>query len=617
MLPSTILMHYNYEFSSISNILEKLLDITSKCQIRNLGLHIQSQSTNVLSLSGAERSNVNRTSLRENSSVRQFFRTLVQERFPKEGGHIDFFLINPVQDQVGIGQTIQYGNNKQISVRFIQRFLYDNPSQSNRRIIEIYFDFDKLMRTKQEEQMKADRTRLPTQTSGYERIRVVGKGSFGSAILYRRKDDDSLVILKEINMHDLTSNERQLALNEVALLSRMDHPHIISYYDSFEEDGILMIEMEYAEGGTLAQFLARREEYIEETDIMFMFEQMLSAVSYLHDNNVLHRDLKTANIFLTKDNLVKIGDFGISKIMGTETRFQGAQTVVGTPYYISPEMCEGKPYNEKSDIWALGCILYEMACLQKTFEGTSLPALVNKIVKVDPEQRPTAALALEIVQRSRSLNTKRGQKKSVHRPGSDTLRPRDCHSALYQFDIANVTLSSIAALAPKIKVKQIAVGWNHQVLLTMDSVVYSWGDNKFGQLGHGDRRTRNQPTRVEALDGKSIFHISVGTNFSAFCADRGIVMVCGNRKYTGNGKANDDWLKPKLIDCLLREDIIDLSCGYEHAAVVTDDGQVYVWGNGENGRLGTGKTDFVYSATKVHGVFCTTHQRQVEYLSEF
>uniref|UniRef100_A0A914EB19 non-specific serine/threonine protein kinase n=1 Tax=Acrobeloides nanus TaxID=290746 RepID=A0A914EB19_9BILA len=308
--------------------------------------------------------------------------------------------------------------------------------------------------------------------------------------------------------------------------------------------------------------------------------------------------------------------------MGTETRFQGAQTVVGTPYYISPEMCEGKPYNEKSDIWALGCILYEMACLQKTFEGTSLPALVNKIVKgtyeqikgpysndlkllvrdmlkVDPEQRPTAALALEIVQRSRSLNTKRGQKKSVHRPGSDTLRPRDCHSALYQFDIANVTLSSIAALAPKIKVKQIAVGWNHQVLLTMDSVVYSWGDNKFGQLGHGDRRTRNQPTRVEALDGKSIFHISVGTNFSAFCADRGIVMVCGNRKYTGNGKANDDWLKPKLIDCLLREDIIDLSCGYEHAAVVTDDGQVYVWGNGENGRLGTGKTDFVYSATKI------------------
>lgn len=74
-------------------------------------------------------------------------------------------------------------------------------------------------------------------------------GSFGLAILYRRRDDDSLVILKEINLHELSSNERQLALNEVYLLSRLHHPYIISYYDSFEKNGILMIEMEYANGG--------------------------------------------------------------------------------------------------------------------------------------------------------------------------------------------------------------------------------------------------------------------------------------------------------------------------------------------------------------------------------
>lgn len=92
-------------------------------------------------------------------------------------------------------------------------------------------------------------TRLPSHVAGYERIRVVGKGSFGNAILYRRKDDDSLVILKEINMHELSPNERQLSLNEVSLLSRLHHPNIISYYDSFAEDGVLMIEMEYAEGG--------------------------------------------------------------------------------------------------------------------------------------------------------------------------------------------------------------------------------------------------------------------------------------------------------------------------------------------------------------------------------
>uniref|UniRef100_A0A914YGS2 Protein kinase domain-containing protein n=1 Tax=Panagrolaimus superbus TaxID=310955 RepID=A0A914YGS2_9BILA len=105
-------------------------------------------------------------------------------------------------------------------------------------------------------------TRLPSTVSGYERIRVVGKGSFGSAILYRRKADDSLVVIKEINMHELSTAERQLALNEVSLLSSMDHPHIISYYDSFEEDGILMIEMEYADGGYFFLFILELQKYL-------------------------------------------------------------------------------------------------------------------------------------------------------------------------------------------------------------------------------------------------------------------------------------------------------------------------------------------------------------------
>ncbi|ESO84091.1 hypothetical protein LOTGIDRAFT_108248 [Lottia gigantea] len=204
-------------------------------------------------------------------------------------------------------------------------------------------------------------------------------GAYGAAVLYKKKDDDSVVILKEINMHDLSAAERQLALNEVNVLAMLDHPNIISYYDSFEEDGVLMIEMEYADGGTLKQFLYQQEHlHLDEKVVLEMFQQIVAAIRYIHEHKILHRDLKTDNIFLTKEGIIKVGDFGISKMMSS---VQGANTVLGTPYYISPEMCEGKPYSFKSDIWALGCILYEMACLQKTFEGTNLPALVNKIMK--------------------------------------------------------------------------------------------------------------------------------------------------------------------------------------------------------------------------------------------
>lgn len=228
---------------------------------------------------------------------------------------------------------------------------------------ELYFNVKKLHDKLHIENSDAGERRL----EGYEKIRTVGKVA-----------DDTLVVIKEVNMIDLTASERQMALNEVQVLSSLDHPNIISYFGSFERDGVLMIEMEYADGGTMAQMLSRRERRLDEREILMLFRQIVAAIRYMHDHNILHRDLKTANVFLNKDNTIKVGDFGISKMMTTRAQ---AQTVLGTPYYISPEMCEGKQYDQKSDIWALGCILYEMACLQKTFEGSNLPALVNKIMK--------------------------------------------------------------------------------------------------------------------------------------------------------------------------------------------------------------------------------------------
>eukprot|EP00057_Strongylocentrotus_purpuratus_P009579 XP_011664053.1 PREDICTED: serine/threonine-protein kinase Nek8-like [Strongylocentrotus purpuratus] len=120
---------------------------------------------------------------------------------------------------------------------------------------------------------------------------MVANGAYGAAVLYRKRDDDSLVILKEINMHELNANERQMALNEIRVLSMLDHPNIISYYDSFEEEGTLMIEMEYADGGTLAEYLASNQgkSEMEEREILIMFQQMVSGIRHVHDHMILHR----------------------------------------------------------------------------------------------------------------------------------------------------------------------------------------------------------------------------------------------------------------------------------------------------------------------------------------
>ena len=161
------------------------------------------------------------------------------------------------------------------------------------------------------------------------------KGAFGTAVLYRKRTDGLLVVLKEININDLNANERQSAINEVKVLSILNHQNIISYYNSFESNGDVYIEMEYADAGTLSEFLSRLSAPLNEYEILLIFRQIVCAISYLHSNNILHRDIKTDNIFLNKEGYIKLGDFGISKMLNTKRE---AESVVGTPYYISPEI---------------------------------------------------------------------------------------------------------------------------------------------------------------------------------------------------------------------------------------------------------------------------------------
>lgn len=120
--------------------------------------------------------------------------------------------------------------------------------------------------------------------------------------------------------------------------------------------------------------------------ILNWFSQIMLGLKYIHRHNILHRDLKSSNIFLQENGDLKIGDFGIARVL--EGTLQNAETVVGTPYYISPEICRSEPYSFKSDVWSLGCVLYELCTLDYPFRGMNLLNLVHKIVHEDPAPIP-------------------------------------------------------------------------------------------------------------------------------------------------------------------------------------------------------------------------------------
>ena len=184
--------------------------------------------------------------------------------------------------------------------------------------------------------------------------------------------------------------------NEASILSSLNTNFVVKYYDSFVENNCLNIIMEYCDGGDLGIFLKlgiKTGKYIPEEKIWKFFIQICLGLNYIHSKKILHRDLKSMNIFLMKDDQVRIGDLGVAKVLNQNSF---AKTFVGTPYYLSPEICEEKPYNEKSDVWALGCILYEMATYKHPFNATNQGALILKILKGSYEPINLKEYSLEL-----------------------------------------------------------------------------------------------------------------------------------------------------------------------------------------------------------------------------
>ena len=196
--------------------------------------------------------------------------------------------------------------------------------------------------------------------------------------------DGTEVVIKKIDCTMMSKNEIAEAMNEVAVLRSLanGNPFIIGYRSAFDDAGSLHIVLDYAENGDLSQIISKTKaakNRFTQAKVLDWFVQIASALRFIHSRNIMHRDLKTQNVFLDRYWQVKLGDFGIAKVLQSTTA--KANTIVGTPYYLSPELCEDKPYDKKSDVWALGCVLYELCTLRHAFEGRNMCALVLRIVK--------------------------------------------------------------------------------------------------------------------------------------------------------------------------------------------------------------------------------------------
>mmetsp|Transcript_6443 Transcript_6443/g.11238 ORF Transcript_6443/g.11238 Transcript_6443/m.11238 type:complete len:200 (-) Transcript_6443:1120-1719(-) len=187
------------------------------------------------------------------------------------------------------------------------------------------------------------------------------------------------------------SAEQLLATKrEVAVLKKLNHPHIVQYIENFIEDEHLIIIMEYCDSGDISKKITTARDQrrpITEDVVLHWLLQASLALEFMHENRILHRDIKSSNIFLTSKNTVKLGDFGISRVL--EHTNSVALTMVGTPYYMSPEVCASQPYDTKSDVWSLGCVAYELCNLNYPFISANLLGLIVKISNDEPNPLPS------------------------------------------------------------------------------------------------------------------------------------------------------------------------------------------------------------------------------------
>ena len=213
-------------------------------------------------------------------------------------------------------------------------------------------------------------------------ISKLGEGAYSTVFKVKRNIDNKIYALKKVKILNLSEKEKENALNEVRILASVKSNFVVSYKEAFfdEKDNTLCIIMEFADRGDLYQKIVQHKKsaiFFEESDIWRIFIQLVKGLKSLHDLKILHRDMKSANVFLFSNGSAKLGDLNVSKVAKRGLGY----TQTGTPYYASPEVWKDKPYDNKSDVWSLGCVLYEMITLRPPFRAQNMEGLFNKVCK--------------------------------------------------------------------------------------------------------------------------------------------------------------------------------------------------------------------------------------------
>eukprot|EP00887_Chlorella_sp_A99_P000963 scaffold5.g963.t1 len=278
----------------------------------------------------------------------------------------------------------------------------------------------------------------------YEVTGTLGVGAFGAALQARRCADGATVCIKAVHTAGVSKQDRRMARGEVAVLSSLSHPNIVQYHECFEENGQQYIVMEFCQArrmhgagdgraeGDLERLIKGRQAQaapLSEDEAMLYFVQVLLALHHVHGKasgarrggGIIHRDVKPGNIFVSQGGILRLGDFGVRRaVKQTSSEQSVARTVAGTPSYFSPELVQGLSYNHKTDVWAAGCLLYELCALHRPFRGVcvstvvvhilrgeypplderryspELRQLVGSLLRRNPEQRPSVDQVLDL-----------------------------------------------------------------------------------------------------------------------------------------------------------------------------------------------------------------------------